>query len=84
MAISTDIDVTNDITTQWTTTNYETSTEKNVMCMTANETFSTSDIESHSPLLSDLYIGSAMVINSGLGSLLYLSLIHISEPTRPY
>tara|TARA_Y100001936_G_scaffold40665_1_gene39208 strand:+ start:7215 stop:15041 length:7827 start_codon:yes stop_codon:yes gene_type:complete len=71
-ANNTKLDFTNDIATQWTTTNYEKTTEKNVMCMTANETFSTSDIESHSPLLSDLYIGSAMVINSGLGSLLYV------------
>ena len=40
--------------------------------MTANETFSTSDVESHSPLLSDLYVGSAMVINSGLASRLHV------------
>ena len=70
--MATDLDITADNTGSIALTDYASSTESHVLCMTANETFSTSDVESHSPLLADLYVGSAMVINSGLASRLHV------------
>jgi hypothetical protein len=71
-ALTTSLDFTLDNTGSIALTDYASSTESHVLCLTANETFSTSDVESHSPLLSDLYVGSAMVINSGLASRLHV------------